>query len=266
MKTNLLTWIICCITYYAASSQILRLDKNHLESDSAGYFNFDADINFTLDNRSITPEEKLVYTRLSTKGDLLFVSKRHAYILINSIEYVSSTNSLPFSTGFSHLRINFRREHALSFETFAQVQYDEVRRMRFRLLGGGGIRYTFIDKDGFDAHAGTGLMYEYEKWSETEEPNSPHIYKAIPKSSNYLGIEFMLAKHVKLDLWGLYQVGYDWEDQLYRNRYAAEVSFNFIIGKRLTWTNRFIYHYDAQPIIPINPSYYQIMNGVRISF
>jgi hypothetical protein len=249
-----------------SSSQILRVDKNHLESDSAGYFKFDADINFTLDNRSITPEEQLVYTRLSTKGDLLYVSKRHAYILINSIEYVSSTNAIPFSTGFSHFRINFRREHALSLETYTQVQYDEVRRLRFRFLGGGGLRYTFIDEEGIDVHLGTGLMYEYEKWSETEEVNSPHIYKAIPKSSNYIGLEFLLSKHVKLDLWGLYQVGYDWEDSTYRNRYAAEASLNFIIGRRLTWVNRFIYHYDAQPIIPINPAYYQIMNGVRISF
>ncbi|MCU0368558.1 MAG: DUF481 domain-containing protein, partial [Cyclobacteriaceae bacterium] len=254
MKTYLLTWIICCLAYDVAFSQILRVDKNHLESDSAGYFTFNADISFTLDNRSITPEEKLVYTRLSTKGDLLFVSKKNAYILINSIEYVSSTNAIPFSTGFSHFRVNFRREHALSFEAYAQIQYDEVRRMRFRILGGGGLRYTFIDEDGFDAHIGTGVMYEHEKWSETEEVNSAILYKEMPKSSSYVGVEFFLSKHVKFDLWGLYQVGYDWEYEIYRNRYAAEVALNFIIGKRLTWVNRLTYFYDAQPVIPINPA------------
>lgn len=266
MKRYTITFIFICLVFSKSFGQILRVDKNHLESDSAGYFTFNANINFTLDNRSITPEEKLVYTRLSTKGDLLYVSENHAYILVNSVEYVSSSNAIPFSTGFSHFRVNFRRKHALSFETYAQVQYDEVRRMRFRLLGGGGARYTFIDEEGFDAHIGSGLMYEYEKWSETDEMNSPHVYKAIPKSSNYVGVEFLLSQHVKLDLWGLYQVGYDWQDQIYRNRYAAEAALNFIIGRRLTWINRLTYYYDAQPVIAINPAYYQIMNGLRISF
>lgn len=266
MKHQFFVTMLIAFSSFLACGQILRVDKNHLESDTAGYFTFTANINFTLDNRSITPEEKLVYTRLSTKGDLLYVSENHAYILVNSVEYVSSSNATPFSTGFSHFRVNFRRQHALSFETYAQVQYDEVRRMRFRLLGGGGVRYTFIDEEGFDAHLGSGLMYEYEKWSETEEINSPHIYKTIPKSSNYLGIEFLLSKHVKLDLWGLYQLGYDMEEKIYRNRYAAEVALNFIIGRRLTWINRFTYFYDAQPVIAINPAYYQVMNGLSIAF
>jgi len=248
------------------SAQILRVDKNHLESDSAGYFNANADINFALDNRTINPLEKLVYVRLSSKIDGLYVSKNHAYILINSIEYLSSSNATPFSTGYSHFRVNFRRKHEVSYETYAQVQYDGVRRMRLRLLGGAGFRVTLIDEDGFDVHFGSGVAYEMEKWSETEGPSGIHIIKHMPKLSNYVGVEFTLSKHVKLNLWGQYQVGYDHQDLIYRNRYSTEVSLIFIITRRLSWYNRFSYYYDAQPVIPINPAYYQLINGLKISF
>ncbi len=246
--------------------QILRVDKNHLESDSAGYFALDAEASFSLDNRSISPSEKLIYTRLNSKADLLYVSKQHAYILINSIEYQSSSNSTPFSTGYTHFRVNFRRQHKISYETYAQIQYDEVRRLRLRTLAGGGIRFTAIDEDGFDVHMGTGLMYEVEKWREIENDTASDLYKQIPKWSNYLGVEFTLSQHVKLNLWGLYQTGYDVEDNIRRNRYAAEVSLNFIVSKRVVWLNRFAYFYDAQPVIPINPAFYQFMNGLRINF
>jgi hypothetical protein len=259
----LITWLVVALP---AAGQILRVDKSHLESDSAGYFALTAEAMFSLDNRSVSPTEKLVYTRLYSKADLLYVSKRHAYILINSIEYQSSTNSTPFSTGFTHFRVNFRRQHKLSYETYAQVQYDEVRRMRLRMLGGGGVRFTAIDEEGVDIHLGTGLMYEVEKWREIENDPGSDFYKEIPKISNYLGVEFTLSKHVKLNLWGLYQTGYDTEDNMRRNRYAAEASLNFIVSRRVVWLNRFAYFYDAQPVILINPAFYQLMNGLRINF
>jgi len=266
MGSRIALALLLSLSYYSAQSQILRVDKNHLESDSAGYFALYADVNFSLDNRSVSPSEKLVYTRLSSKADVLYVSKRHAYILINSIEYQSSTTGTPFSTGYTHFRINFRRQHKISYETYTQLQYDEVRRMKLRTLVGGGIRFTAIDEDGFDIHVGSGLMYELEKWRAVENDPASDFYKEIPKLSNYIGIEFTLSKHVKLNLWGLYQTGYDSQDDIKRNRYAAEASLNFIINKRMMWVNRFSYFYDAQPVIPINPAFYQITNGLRISF
>jgi len=269
-KTNMCTRIIpallLLISYVSVQGQILRVDKSHLESDSAGYFTLFAEAIFSLDNRSVSPTEELVYTRLNSKADLLYVSKRHAYIVINSIEYQSSSNSTPFSTGYTHFRVNFLRKHKISYETYAQLQYDEVRRMRMRALAGGGIRFTVIDEEGIDIHLGSGVMYEVERWREIENDPDSDFYKEIPKLSNYLGVEFTLSKHVKLNMWGLYQTGHDMQDDIRRNRYSAEVSLNFIVSKRVTWLNRFAYFYDAQPVIPINPAFYQLMNGLRITF
>jgi Protein of unknown function, DUF481 len=266
MGSKIISALLLLISYSTAQGQVLRVDKNHLESDSAGYFTLSAEANFSLDNRSVSPDEKVVYSRLSSMADLLYVSKHHAYILINSIEYQSSTNETPFSTGYTHFRINFRRQHKLSYETYAQIQYDEVRRMRLRIMAGGGIRFTVIDKEGVDIHLGSGVMYEMEKWREIENDPSSDFYKEMPKLSNYLGIEFVLTKQVNLNLWGMYQTGYDSPDDIIRNRYAAEASLNFIMSKRVIWMNRFTYYYDAQPVIPINPAFYQITNGLRIKF
>jgi hypothetical protein len=253
---------ICCPFY--AQSQILRVDKNHLESDSAGYRTLTADINYSLDNRSVSATEKLVYSRLSSRVDMLYVTKKQAFILVNSIEYFKGSNSTPFSTGYAHFRINFRRQHPVSLETYAQIQYDGVRRMRLRNLLGGGFRFTVADKENVDIHMGTGLMYERETWRETEGDPASDFHKALLKTSSYVGLELNLADHSQFTLWGLHQMGYDQAEAIFRNRYAGEAVLSFHITKRLTWINRFSYFYDVRPVIPINQAYFQLVNGLRI--
>lgn len=257
-------WVLIFLYPMYAQSQILRVDKNHLESDSAGYRTLSADINYSLDNRSISPTEKLVYSRLSSRVDMLYVTRKQAYILVNSIEYFKGTNSTPFSTGYAHFRINFRRKHPVSLETYAQIQYDGVRRMRLRNLAGGGFRFTIADKDNIDIHMGTGLMYEMEKWRKTEGDPTTDFQKEMIKTSSYVGLELDLADHSQFTLWGLHQMGYDQADEIFRNRYAGEAVLSFHITKRLTWINRFSYFYDVKPLIPINQAYFQLVNGLRI--
>jgi Protein of unknown function, DUF481 len=247
-------------------AQILRVDKNHLNSDSSGYFTGIVNFNFSLDSRSVAPSEQLVFTRLTARTDLLYVAKNTAYIFASSIDYLKSGDAAPFSTGYGHLRINFFRKRIVSLETYAQTQYDEVRRLRLRNLIGVGARITAIDKTKVDIHLGTGVMYESEKWRRVENDPTSDFQKKIPKASSYLGIDFVLSKNSELTLWALNQIGYDNDDDITRSRYAGEITLNIQISKHFTWTNRFSYFYDAQPVIQINPSYFQLTNGLLIKF
>ena len=145
---------ILVINFLQLNAQILRVDKNHLESDSAGYFASVVEGSYSLDNRSLSQSQKLIYQRLNFKSDLLYVAKKHAYIWVNGLDIISSTNTQKFSTGFTHFRINFRRKHKLSQEVYLQFQYDEQRRMKLRTFAGGGIRYTIVDRPGADVHFG----------------------------------------------------------------------------------------------------------------
>ncbi len=256
---------ILVINFLQPNAQILRVDKNHLESDSAGYFASVVEGSYSLDNRSLSQSQKLIYQRLNFKSDLLYVAKKHAYIWVNGLDIISSTNAQKFSTGFTHFRINFRRKHKLSQEVYLQFQYDEQRRMKLRTFAGGGIRYTLVDRPGADVHFGSGLMYEIETWQATEGVRSSEFNKYIPKISNYVGTEFELSQHVKFYLWGLHQTGWDQEAGIRRTRFAGDATFNIIMTRKITWINRFSYFYDVHPVISINPSYYTIMNGLRIT-
>ena len=247
-------------------AQILRVDKNHLNSDSSGYFTTNFNLNFSLDSRSVAPSEQLVFVRLTSRTDLLYVSKNTAYIFACSIDYFKSGDTRPFSTGYGHVRINFFRKHIVSLETYGQTQYDEVRRLRLRNLAGIGARITPIDKAKVDIHLGSGVMYEMEKWREVEDDPTSDFKKNIPKVSSYIGIDFVLSNSSELTLWGLHQIGFDNQDDIFRSRYAGEATLNLHITKRITWTNRFSYYYDAQPVIPINHAYFQLTNGLLIKF
>jgi Protein of unknown function, DUF481 len=266
MKFYFSLYIFLSLLIAEARAQILRVDKSHLNSDSAGYFTATLNLNFSLDSRSVAPSEQLVFTRLTSRADLLYVAENTAYIFVGSIDYFKSGNTQPFSTGYGHVRVNFFRKKVVSLEMYAQMQYDEVRRMRLRSLVGTGARVTAMDKPNVDIHIGSGIMYEIERWRAVEGDPTSEFQKNIPKASSYVGIEFILSNNSHLTLWGLHQVGVDGEDDLFRTRYAGEATLNFYITKRLTWTNRFSYFYDAQPVIPINQAYFQLTNGLQIKF
>ena len=135
-----------------------------------------------------------------------------------------------------------------------------------RNLMGAGARVTAMDKANVDIHVGSGVMYEMERWRAVEGDPASEFQKNIPKASSYVGLEFGLSHNSHLTFWGLHQVGFDKDDNLVRTRYTGEATLNFHISKRVTWTNRFSYFYDAQPVIPINNAYFQLTNGLQIRF
>ncbi|UII29054.1 hypothetical protein LVD15_11670 [Fulvivirga maritima] len=139
MKVFLFTLSFFIITNLA-SAQILKVDKGSIDSDSSNYFMGSINIEFDLNNKSATAEENITYTGLEGSSDLVYVGKKHAYILINEVSYIKSTGGPLISTGYTHFRINFLRKRKLSYESFTQVQYDNGRQMPFRFLQGAGIK------------------------------------------------------------------------------------------------------------------------------
>lgn len=245
-------------------SQILKIDKGEIDSDSANYLLGNINLDFNINNRSTTADEQVTFIGLNGQADLVYVGKENAFILLNNVNYFKSTGGPLISTGYTHFRINFLRKRTLSYETFTQIQYDDGRRMPLRRLAGGGIRWKVTESEKSELHLGTGAMYEYEEWRPIESEST--ITKEIWKNSSYIGFQTSLNKTIKFNGIAYYQGGYDHESDLFRSRFSGDFSLSFSITGNLAFTASFTSQYEDRPIIRINNWVYSYTNGLKWNF
>ena len=248
-----------------AKGQILKIDKGSIDSDSSGYFVGNVKMNFNLNNRSATADKEITFTGLEGNVDLVYIADKHAYILINKINYFKSTGGPLISTGYAHFRANFLRRRILSYEMFSQVQYDDGRMMPFRYLQGGGVKIRLNANDKAKVYLGIGAMYEREHWKSLTEDNFI-IEKEIWKTSDYINGKFTLNNHVSFDVIMYYQGGYDQQDEVFRHRISGDAVFTMKVTDKLSFLTSFSAQYEDKPIIPINNFVYSLTNGLKWTF
>ena len=260
-------FILSGLFTFPAQSQILQVNKNNLNADSSRFWLGAFTFNFNLNNRSVSDENENAFIGLTGSADLVYVADNHAYILINKINYFtsSSDDGAFISTGYAHFRINWLRKKRLSYENYMQTQYDRGRNMPQRVLAGGGLRYRLVDGEKNKLIVGTGLMFERERWREPEN-ESNIIEKNLWKNSSYINGFIFITDDVKLDIITYYQGGYDNAADVFRNRINGDIVLSFTINKRLAFNAEFSGQFEDRPIVPINKFIYSVKNGIRWTF
>ncbi|ELR68028.1 hypothetical protein C900_01253 [Fulvivirga imtechensis AK7] len=262
---KLATIFIILICSAVCQSQILKIDKGNIHSDSSGYFMGAVNLNFNINNRSATAEKDIKFVGLEANADVAYIADKHAYILINKINYFKSTGGPLLSTGYAHFRTNFLRRKKLSYESFTQIQYDDGRNMPFRFLLGAGIKYRLASTEKAQLFIGIGGMFEKENWKSIEDEHKI-IKKEIWKTTNYINGKIRFNEHVSFNTVFYYQGGYDEESELFRSRISGDVVLQMELSQRLSFTTTFTAQYEDKPIISINNFVYSLTNGLKWSF
>ena len=255
--------ILLIILSNISIGQILDVNNKHVTDDSARFFIGTINFSFKINNQSSTKDEEVIFKGLDTKVDMAYIGQKNAYILINKLNYFSSTGGPFVSTGYSHFRVNWLRQNFLSYETFAQAQYDDGRKMPLRTLLGAGIQMHLLQRERSIIQVGIGGMFETEKWKNPEIEDDV-IRKEIWKTTNYLRANVALTKSVSFRTITYYQGGYDSDDELWRSRLTNDSNLTILITDRLSFITNFSIQYDFNPIIPILEYNYSLTNGLLI--
>ncbi|MGB3468762.1 MAG: DUF481 domain-containing protein [Cyclobacteriaceae bacterium] len=244
-----------------AIAQILKVDRRSVLKDTSDYWYGNVDFKLNINNNNATPEQNLTFVGFNGSLDVNYASKKHLYMLINNINYFT-TGVGPFvSNGHVHFRTNWLRKRKLSYENYAQIQYDRGRNLQRRALVGGGIKINFFQRDKSYFHAGTGVMYESELWKQFDgDITTVNLYK----SSNYLGGVFEVSEHLNINLTYYYQTGYSEEFGKFLHRVSGDFNLLLKINEKLQYVTSFRIRYESQPIIPINNVVYLLENGLKI--
>lgn len=262
-------WILLFFfgAFLPLEAQILNIEKNLQEGDTAThYWTGAAQLAFTLNNRSATPDKQTKFLSLKTDVDVAYISGKHRYMLINQLEYRSLSGAAFIRTGYSHFRTSLNWREKVGWEFFGQLQYDIGRGLQSRALAGSGLRLRLIESDNFSLTFGPGLMYERERWAFPNSETDEERLRRLIKSTNYLSLAWKISPLANYRLITYYQTGYDDKDEVFRHRASFDTRLEFQLTSRLQFITSFVAAYENRPIVPIQLWIYELQNGLRYAF
>jgi len=200
---------------------------------------------------------------LDLRGELLSGPDR--YILLGGYRLSRFTNiNVPGSDainftnrGFGHLRYNRQLRERLTWEAFAQLQFDEIQEIDLRQLLGSGPRYQLARADSAFLYAGMLYMYEYEETSAEAE----HIrYNRHHRLSTYLSAGFTFGANAGLNLILYYQPRLDrWNDY----RVSGVMDFTTPVFENFFFNLSLDLVYDTRPPVTVPEEMYDLTAGIK---
>lgn len=261
----ILTIILLFVTFSHSFAQIVNIEKSRFEPDTSKYFLGKASLGMNLNNRGVINDQTVTFLGINATTDLAFFSKKHSYMFINFYNYISNNGTALVSAGYSHFRIHFNTKNKMSYETYAQYQYDKPRGLNYRTLAGVGIRYTLLKNKYMNLITGNGFFIEQEEWqfSSNEIMQTEVLFL---KSNNYLSLRYNVNENLKFNSILYYQLGHDNTVNLFRHRLSGEANINVKISKKISMKTTFISTYENQPVVPVKKYLYTILNGIEVNF
>ena len=256
---------------HRAGAQILNVEKTRIKGDSANYFVGNVGVNFSINNRNLSDTgEGIYFIGLVATSDVGYLAQHTSYFLLSQFQYNATSEQDINSTGYGHFRTTFRRKQPLSYETFAQLQYDQGRGMVLRGLIGGNIRLRIYEAERSNLYVGIGAMREREDWevpsSLVTDGTSTVRSINIWKSTNYLVTNVSLNEFISFNAIAYFQTGYDPQAEFFRHRLSLDTNVLVKVTARLALSTYAGFTYENHPIVPITKLVYSVTNGIQLSF
>lgn len=254
MKQIKYTAAFCAVLFFSANlkAQVLNVEEVRNEADTTGWvgqLGFDITLNKYNDR----------VFKIGNEVNASYFSQKHAYLFLNSIEFISLDGSSVISNGYFHFRTTFLRNRSLSPEMFIQYQYNDNLGLKNRALTGTGVRYRFLDRPAISGHASTGFMLEYEEWGLSGEET---VENSFIKSTSNIVVRGRINPQTSLLLVGYYQAR---PDRFFKPRVISENRLNVNLSRHVILSVSFTMSYDVEPIIDIPNFTYELKNGIIIT-
>ncbi len=261
----LLVFFIIAVFNTSLSAQILNVEKSRLDSlGQEKKYQIALESSFQIYNRSANAEEQAEFLNISNDLNAIYEPGKHAYILLANLQLTSNNDVEILNNSYVHFRTNFNNRKKFSTEIYLQAQDDKFRGLRNRYLVGGSIRWRAIENEKFEFLLGTGPMFEHERWNNVSNEESEVLN--LPKLSSYIISRWEITKTIDVNTIIYYQVGYDPDANLSRQRVSSSTNLNFKITTNFHFTAKFAMSYENNPIFPITKFIYSLENGLRVSF
>ncbi len=235
--------------------QIVNIENRRIYDDTAGWSGaFDAGFSFIQNKSSLV--------NASFRPRVQYKTMKHYYLFLTDWNYSKGNNQVFSNGGMIHFRYAYRlglkkstKKSPWKWETFTQIQYNQLLDQRVRTLIGTGLRLKVLDKKGYRVFAGSSTFYEYEEILSSSLINRDYRW------SNYLSWYINPKTNFSFTAVNYYQ-------PLWNNfkdfRYMGQYSIYFSLIKRLDFRFEINSIYDSNPPINVNNWIMSSSFGVRV--
>lgn len=236
-------------------SQVVNIENKRIYDDTAGWSG-------SIDASFSAFQNKDLLLTGSLRPRVQYKSKRNYVLFLTDWIYSKGSNQVFANSGMVHLRYAYRlgkldsiHKGPWKWESYAQVQYNELLDQRVRALAGSGIRWKFIDGKSYKFFVGSSGFFEYEDIQSTSE-----IIQTV-RWSNYLswyvdpkaGFAFTAATYFQPNI-------QDFNDYRLLGQYAI----SFKMFKRLDFRLEYSTFFDSKPPTGVRNWIFSSSVGLRL--
>jgi putative salt-induced outer membrane protein YdiY len=199
-------------------------------------------------------------SNLENALDLQYRKGAHTFILLNDLNLMRVDKSNLVNAGFQHLRYNYTIKDSsfLTFELFAQHQYNTIKMLNRRLLGGAGPRFSIVNKTKTALTIGTLAMYEFEELTD-----SVHTQRQTGRLGSYMSFRWEILQNLSLSTITYFQPAFANPENF---RLSSETNLRLKITDALSFKVGFQANYDSKPPENVQKLFYNWQNEITYEF
>jgi hypothetical protein len=253
MKINKISFIFIVSIFITlkVNAQIINTESLRMVTDTSGW---SGSIGLNID---LVKNTKTIF-KIDNRTHLQYKTKKSLVLLMNDIHFEKVDGNSIISTSIQHLRYNYKIKNRISWEAFAQTQFNAISKIEMRFLLGTGPRFKLSSSEKYKIYLGSLIMYEYDESTE----DIPEINKDY-RWSNYLSFSFYPSDNLSIVSTTYYQPQIN---KFNDYRISSESSIAFSIFKNVAFKSTFKIYYDEFPVIDIPKTQYSFTNGLIYSF
>jgi hypothetical protein len=237
-------------------AQVVNIENRRIYDDTSGWSGA-IDAGFS----AIQNQDLLL--NASFRPRVQYKTKLHYYLFLTDWFYSrGGSNKVYANSGMMHFRYAYRlnkkgsdRKSPWKWESYTQIQYNQLLDQRMRTLVGTGLRVKALDKKGYRIFIGSSTFYEYE------DIISSGIINKDFRWSNYLS--WFVNPKPNFSFSGVTYYQPLWRD-MSDFRVMSQLSLNFQVNKRADFRFEFNSSFDSNPPVNVRNWIFQSTVGIRV--
>ena len=233
-------------------AQVVNIESKRFDGKEIGWHgSAEVNLSFVRNTKDIWQMGQKSRLQKNREQDMLLVLSDFGLVKAGGEDFVNR--------GFGHIRYSsvMNPSRSIWWESFTQSQYNQVQKLKLRMLLGSGFRFRILNRDSLALNTGVLMMAEYQDFSG-EDPDRKNF-----RLSSYLSFSLQAGSNIEVGSTSYYQpVVSEFSDF----RLADESYIAFRFAKRWQFKTTFSMVFDSNPPIAIPNLSFSLVNGVNFKF
>jgi len=247
LKKGKIVFLIVLISFpFAIDAQVVNIENKRIYDDTTGWSGNMSGAFSAIQNND------LLFTA-NFRPTAQYKTKKQNYFLIGDFSYSKGKEKVYANAGMFHFRFAQRiKESPWKWESYAQIQYNELLDQAYRSLVGTGLRWKFYDNKNWKFFAGSSAYYETEKISTTGQINKDMRW------SNYLS--WFIDPKTFFSFTGATYYQPNWQN-FDDFRLLGQYTLSFKVTTRFSVKTDFTFFHDSKPADGVRNTIYSSTFG-----